>query len=104
MSPDSVGVHGRLFHTPEYAHTLEQRASNFHLLKNFVYATSEAGADVVGQVGTNWVHANGTENDYIVRFTTEMSKKYETPFHMAGLTLVQAFHALGYERIALNSV
>ena len=65
---------------------------------------SEAGADVVGQVGTNWVHANGTDHDDIVRFTTEMSEKYETPFHMAGLTLVQACHALGYERIALNSV
>ena len=24
MSPDLVGVHGRLLHTPEYAHTLEQ--------------------------------------------------------------------------------
>ena len=65
---------------------------------------SEAGADVVGQVGTNWVHANGTDHDDIVRFTTEMSEKYETPFHMAGLTLVQACQALGYEKIALNSV
>ena len=63
MSPDSVGVHGRLLHTPEYAHTLEQRANNFHLLEDYVYAMSEAGADVVGQVGTNWVHANGTDHD-----------------------------------------
>ena len=104
MSPDSVGVHGRLLHTPECAHTLEQRANNFHLLEDYVYAMSEAGADVVGQVGTNWVHANGTDHDDIVRFTTEMSEKYETPFHMAGLTLVQACHELGHERIALNSV
>lgn len=104
MSPGSVGVHGRLLHTPEYAHTLEQRANNFHLLEDYVYAMSEAGADVVGQVGTNWVHANGTDHDDIVRFTTEMSEKYETPFHMAGLTLVQACQALGYEKIALNSV
>jgi hypothetical protein len=104
MSPGSVGVHGRLLHTPEYAHTLEQRANNFHLLEDYVYAMSEAGADVVGQVGTNWVHANGTDHDDIVRFTTEMSEKYETPFHMAGLTLVQACQAFGYERIALNSV
>ena len=65
---------------------------------------SEAGADVVGQAGTNWVHANGTDHDDIVRFTAEMSEKYETPFHMAGHTLVQACHELGYERIALNSV
>ena len=50
------------------------------------------------------MHANGTDHDDIVRFTTEMSEKYETPFHMAGLTLVQACQALGYEKIALNAV
>ena len=104
MSPDSVGVHGRLLHTPEYAHTLGQRADNFHLLEDFVYAMSEAGADVVGQVGTNWVHASGTNYDDIVGFTSELGEKYETPFHMAGLTLVQACQAHGFEKVALNSV
>ena len=104
MSPDSVGVHGRLLHTPEYAHTLGQRADNFHLLEDVVYAMSESGADVVGQVGTNWVHASGTDHADIVRFTSELGERYETPFHMAGLTLVQACQAQGYEKVALNSV
>ena len=104
MSPESVGVHGRLLHTPQYAHTLGQRADNFHLLEDVVYAMSEAGADVVGQVGTNWVHASGTDHADIVTFTEELSEKYETPFHMAGLTLVQACQASGFEKVALNSV
>ena len=88
ISPNSVGVHGRLLDMPEHAHTLEQRANNFQLLEDYVYAMSEAGTDAVGQVGMNWVHANGTNHDDIVRFTSEMSEKYATPFHMAGLTLV----------------
>ena len=56
---------------------------------------SEASADVVGQVGTNSVYDNGTNHGDIVRFTTELSEKYKTPFRMVGFTLVQ---------LALNSV
>ncbi|NND76404.1 MAG: hypothetical protein HKN44_15505 [Ilumatobacter sp.] len=104
ICPPTVGVHGRLLHAPGYAHELSQRADNFHLLDDVVHCMSNAGADVVGQVGTNWVHANGTDVDDIRRFVGEVGEKYETPFHMAGLTLVDACQANGYERVALNSV
>ena len=87
-----------------YAHELKQRADNFHLLEEVVHCMSNSGADVVGQVGTNWVHANGTDVHDIRRFVGELTEKYETPFHMAGLTLVDACEAHGYERVALNSV
>lgn len=104
ISPPTVGVHGRLLHAPGYAHELKQRANNFHLLEEVVHCMSNSGADVVGQVGTNWVHANGTDIHDIRKFVAEVSEKYETPFHMAGMTLVEACEAHGYERIALNSV
>lgn len=104
ISPPSVGAHGRLLHAPGYAHELTQRANNFHLLEEVVHCMSNSGADVVGQVGTNWVHANGTDVHDIRRFCAEMTETYETPFHMAGMTLVEACEAMGYERIALNSV
>ena len=104
MCPPSVGVHGRLLHAPGYAHRLSDRAGLFHLLEETVHCLSNSGADVVGQVGTNWVHAAGTDASDISRFTAEMSEKYETPFHMAGLTLVEACEAQGYERVALNAV
>ena len=104
LCPETVGVHGRLLHVPDYAHRLSQRADNFHLLEEVVHAMSNGGADVVGQVGTNWVHANGTNVHDIRRFVAEMSEKYETPFHMAGLTLVEACEAHNFERVALNSV
>ena len=104
ICPDTVGAHGRLLHAPGYAHELRQRADNFHLLEEVVHCMSNSGADVVGQVGTNWVHANGTDVHDIRRFVAETSERYETPFHMAGLTLVEACEAQGYERVALNSV
>ncbi|MEM9465179.1 MAG: hypothetical protein AAGA90_07385 [Actinomycetota bacterium] len=104
MCPPEVGVHGRLLHAPVYEHQLSQRADNFHLLEEYVHCMSNAGVDVAGQVGTNWVHANGTDVHDIRRFVAEMSDRYEMPFHMAGLTLVEACEAMGYERVALNSV
>ncbi len=104
ISPDTVGAHGRLLHAPGYAHELDQRADNFHLLEEVVHCMSNSGADAVGQVGTNWVHAGGRDVHDIRKFVAEISEKYETPLHMAGMCLVEACHEHGYERIALNSV
>ncbi len=104
ICPPSVGAHGRLLHAPGYAHELSQRVDNFGQLEEVVHCFSNAGADVVGQVGTNWVHAGGRDVHDIRRYVAEVSERYETPLHMAGLTLVEACEAMGYERIALNSV
>lgn len=104
IAPDSVGAHGRLLHVPGYAHQLKQRANNFHLLEEVVECFANAGADVVGQVGSNWVHATGTSPDDIARFCAETSDKFETPFHMAGMCVVEGLRALGVTRVALNAV
>lgn len=103
LAPKSVGVHGRLMHVPEYAHELKQRASNFHLLEDVVHCMANAGADAVGQVGTNWVHCNGTDAADIRAFCTRLSDTYETAFHMAGMCLVDACEELGVSKIALNA-
>ena len=68
MAPRSVGVHGRMLHVPDYRHLLEQRKRNFGLLEEFVECMANNGADVCGQVGTNWVHASGTTPDDIRTF------------------------------------
>ncbi|MEM7538834.1 MAG: hypothetical protein AAF639_42140 [Chloroflexota bacterium] len=104
MAPPSVGVHGRMLHVPSYEHELAQRSDNFHLLEEFVECMANNGADVVGQVGTNWVHCNGTTPDEIRDYCTRLSETYETPFHMAGYCLVEALRELNVEKIALNSV
>jgi maleate cis-trans isomerase len=89
---------------PNYAHELQQRENNFHLLEEFVECMANNGADVCGQVGTNWVHASGTTPDEIRNICDRISDTYETPFHMAGMSLVEGLKELGAEKIALNSV
>ncbi|MEO0367874.1 MAG: hypothetical protein AAF197_03705 [Pseudomonadota bacterium] len=104
MSPPEVGVHGRMLHVPGYEHELNQRVKNFTLLEEFVECMSNNGADVCGQVGTNWVHAGGKSPAEIKQFCDTVADKYETPLHMAGYCLVEALQELNIEKIALNSV
>jgi len=104
ISPDTVGVHGRMLHAPIYAHELTQRVDNFPLLEEVVECMANNGADVVGQVGTNWVHAGGRTPDQIKEFLDRVADTYETPLHMAGYCLVEGLRELGAEKIALNSV
>ena len=104
IAPESVGVHGRMLHVTGYAHELRQRADHFHLLEEVVHCMANNGADVVGQVGTNWVHCNGSTPDDIRAFCDRLGEKYATPFHMAGMCLVEGLRALNAEKIAINSV
>ncbi len=104
IAPRSVGAHGRLLHLPVYAHELKQRTDNFHLLEEVVHCMANAGADVVGQVGTNWSHAGGKTPDDIRAFCDRMGDTYQTPFHMAGMCLVEGLRELNAERIAVNAV
>ena len=104
IAPETVGVHGRMLHVPGYAHELKQRKHNFHLLEEFVECMANNGADVCGQVGTNWVHASATTPSDIREICDRISDTYETPFHMAGMCLVEGLRELGAEKIALNSV
>ncbi len=104
IAPETVGVHGRMLHAPKYEHELTQRVDNFHLLEEFVHCMANNGADACGQVGSNWVHCNGTTPDEIRDICNRISDTYETPFHMAGYCLVEGLRELGAERIALNSV
>ena len=103
IAPREVGVHGRMLHAPSYAHELSQRVDNFGQLEEVVHCMANNGADAVGQVGTNWVHCNGTNADDIRALTARISETYETPFHMAGMTLVEAAEHLGVTKVALNS-
>lgn len=104
ICPDSVGAHGRMLHVPGYAHELSQRVDNFDLLEEFVECMANNGADVCGQVGTNWVHAGGKTPADIRAFCDRVGETCETPLHMAGMCLVEALRHLGVEKIALNSV
>ncbi len=102
IAPEGVGVHGRLIHTPDYAHQLTERVNNFHLLEEVVFCMSNAGADVVGQVGTNWSHAGGKTPADIRAFCDSMADTYQVPLHMAGMSLVEALKSIGAQSVAVN--
>lgn len=104
ICPETVGVHGRMLHVREYAHELDQRVQNFHLLEDFVECMANNGAHVCGQVGTNWVHAGNRTPGEIAAFLDRINETYGIPLHMAGYCLVEALRQIGAERIALNSV
>lgn len=104
IAPEGVGAHGRLIHAEDYAHQLSQRVDNFHKLEEVVHCMSNAGADVVGQVGTNWSHAGGKSPSDIRGFCDRMADTYQTPLHMAGLSMVEALQDIGAKSIAINCV
>ena len=103
MSPDTVGVHGRMLHVPGYAHELAQRKKNFDLLDEYVECMANNGVDVCGQVGSNWVHASGLGVEGIRQHCEQLSEKYETPFHMSGYAMVEALREMNVEKVALNA-
>lgn len=103
MAPRSVGVHGWMLHVPEYAHRLAQRKEHFDLLEDFVHCMANAGVDVCGQVGSNWVHASGLGVAGIRDHIDRLSDTYQTPFHMAGYAMVEALRAMDVEKVALNA-
>ncbi|MEM9060289.1 MAG: hypothetical protein AAGD13_07470 [Pseudomonadota bacterium] len=104
MAPETVGVHGRMLHAPEYSHQLDQRKDRFGLLEEFVHCMANNGADVCGQVGSNWVHASGLGVEGIRRHCEMLSDRYQTPFHMAGYAMVEALRDRNVEKVALNGV
>ena len=104
MAPSTVGVHGWMLHVSDYSHRLSQRRSNFDMLEDFVECMANNGADVCGQVGSNWVHASGRGVEGIRQYCDRLSDKYETPFHMAGYAMVEALRDRNLEKVALNAV
>ncbi len=103
LCPDAVGVHGWMLHAPGYAHGLDQRKDNFAMLEDFVHCMARNGADVCGQVGSNWVHASGLGVNGIRDHCARLTDRYGVPFHMAGYAMIEALHALNIEKVALNA-
>jgi len=93
-----------MLHVPDYRHEISQRKQNFGLLEEFVACMANNGADVCGQVGSNWVHASGLGVEGIREHCAMLEEKYETPFHMAGYAMVEALRDRGAEKVALNAV
>jgi maleate cis-trans isomerase len=103
MCPETVGVHGWMLHVPDYAHGLDQRKQNFHMLEDFVHCMSRNGVDVAAQVGSNWVHASGLGVEGIRQHCADLGDKYGLDFHMSGYAMVEALRDMNVEKVALNA-
>lgn len=104
ISDDTVGVHGWMLHVPDYRHQLTQRNQNFSLLREYAQLMANNGADVCGQVGSNWVHASGLGVNGIRDFCQDIENEFGVPLHMAGYAMVEALRELNIEKVALNAV
>ena len=101
VAPTGTGILQRVNHIPEYAYELGQRARNFDLLEESAVCLGRSHCQVIGQVGSNWVHCNGTSPDDIVRICDDISDKAGARFLMAGHCLVDALYALGAKKITI---
>lgn len=101
VAPEGIGVIQRVLHIPNYEYELSQRSRNFDLLTEAAICLGQCKAEVVGQVGTNWVHCNDTTPDDIRRLSDKISRRAGTRFLMAGMCLVDGLQAIGAKRIAV---
>jgi len=103
IAPKSCGGHGWMLHVPGYAHRHDQGKKNFGMLEDFLECMANNGADVCGQVGSNWVHASELGVEGIREHCERLSDTYQTPFHMAGYAMVEALRDQNIEKVALNA-
>ncbi|MEE3276024.1 MAG: hypothetical protein VX240_07385, partial [Actinomycetota bacterium] len=103
VAPDGVGVIQRVLHVPDYAFELEDRTLNFGLLEEAAECLADSHCQVLGQVGSNWVHCTGTTPDEIARFCDDLGERVGARFLMAGHCIVEALRSLGAKRIAVSN-
>jgi maleate cis-trans isomerase len=91
----------RVNHIPDYAYELKQRSDNFDLLEESAICLGRSHCQVIGQVGSNWVHCNGTSPEDIVTLCEEISEQAGARFFMAGQCIVEGLKALGAKTITV---
>ncbi len=101
VAPRGTGVIQRVNHIPDYEYELGQRARNFDLLEESAVCLALSYCQVIGQVGSNWVHCNGTSPDDIERICEGISGKAGARFFMAGHCLVEGLREIGAKRITV---
>ena len=101
IAPQGTGILQRVNHVNDYAYELGQRADNFGLLEESAVCLGRSFCDVIGQVGSNWVHVTGTTPDEIEAICDDISAKAGARFFMAGHCLVEGLRAIGAETITV---
>ncbi|MEM7275233.1 MAG: hypothetical protein AAF547_19300 [Actinomycetota bacterium] len=102
VAPKRTGTIQRVLSVPDYAYDLDQRSANFHLLEEAHVALADSFCDVVGQVGSNWVHCQGTTGPAeIEAFCDRLHAATGVRFLMAGHCLVEGLRAVGARTVTV---
>ena len=101
IAPVGTGILQRVNHIPDYEYELDERAANFGLLEESAICLGRSSCEVVGQVGTNWVHCTGTSPADIERICVGISERAGARFLMAGHCLVEGLRELGAQTITI---
>jgi maleate cis-trans isomerase len=102
VAPPATGILQRVLHVPGYEYELDQRARNFGLLEEAAICLAESHCQVIGQVGSNWVHCQGTTGPAeIEAFCARLRAETGVPFLMAGHCLVEGLRTIGARTITI---
>ena len=102
VAPTGTGILQRVLHVPGYDWGLDERARNFDLLEEAAVCLAESHCQVIGQVGSNWVHCQGTTGpDEIEQFCARLQDLTGVAFLMAGHCLVEGLRAIGARTITI---
>ncbi len=101
VAPTGMGILQRVNQIDGYDYQLGQRSKNFGVLEESAICLGESFCDVIGQVGSNWVHCNGTSPTEIEQICDEISEKAGARFFMAGQCLVDGLREIGAETITV---
>ncbi len=101
IAPPRTGILQRVNHISNYGYELKERSDHFSLLEESALCLAQSYCQVVGQVGTNWVHCNGTSPDDIRRICGDISDNIGVPFFMAGQCLVDGLKEIGAKTITI---
>lgn len=101
VAPQRTGILQRVNHLADYGYELTERADNFDLLKESAVCLGQSFCDVIGQVGSNWVHCNGTTPADIIEICDDISAAAGARFIMAGQALVDGLREIGAKTITV---
>lgn len=101
VAPRGTGAIQRVTHIPDYDWELSERATYFDVLEEGAICLGRSHCEVIGQVGTNWVHCCGTTPDEITAFCDTVSEKAGAKFLMAGHCVVEGLRAIGAKKITV---
>lgn len=101
VAPPGTGIIQRVNHIDSYEFTLGERARNFGMLEESAVCLGRAHCQVIGQVGTNWVHCTGTSPGDIERICAGISARAGAPFVMAGQAIVEGLRHIGAETVTI---